>query len=125
MKQSTILYIKDLVKDFKLHDSQIYLDDVYKEFPQDIKSLFIYFHAAFNGLFDFMNYKSQSNRHFNADESRELFTLIHSFTLNSTTGQSIGFGNLPILGGQVIRIGVRASVVKNSAVDIQGTFYIT
>ncbi|WP_394759312.1 hypothetical protein [Flavobacterium sp.] len=54
----------------------------------------------------------------------DLFTLIYSFPLNSNGGQSIGFPNLFISGGQVVRLGVRSSIAKTNEVNIQGTFYI-
>ena len=38
--------------------------------------MFASLHQRLNSLFDFMNYKIRTNRHFNADESRQLLALI-------------------------------------------------
>jgi len=46
--------------------------EIYKTYPNKIKKVFSLFHQDFNQLFNFMNIKMNSNRHFNADESREL-----------------------------------------------------
>lgn len=48
--------------------------------PKTLAHLFAYFHFAFNSLFDFMNHKLY-NRHFNADDSRELIEIIKYYKM--------------------------------------------
>lgn len=43
---------------------------------EEIRNLLSYFHYKFNHLFSFMNSKFDSNRHYNADPSRELLHVI-------------------------------------------------
>ncbi|MCU5511394.1 protein kinase family protein [Bacillus cereus] len=47
----------------------------YENTPAPLDKLFAFFHESFNGLLDYLNTKSQSG-HYNADESRMLYTLI-------------------------------------------------
>jgi hypothetical protein len=42
----------------------------------DLAYLFAYLHCEFNILFEFVNYKITINNHYNADESRELISII-------------------------------------------------
>jgi predicted nucleotide-binding protein len=42
----------------------------------DLAYIFAYLHCAFNTLFEFMNDKATKNNHYNADESRELISII-------------------------------------------------
>lgn len=49
----------------------------YKNINNDnLAYLFAYFHFKFNNLFEFLNYKIDVNRHYNADSSRELISII-------------------------------------------------
>lgn len=48
--------------------------------PKSLSHLFAYFHFAFNSSFDFMNHKLY-NRHFNADDSRELIETIKYYKM--------------------------------------------
>jgi tRNA A-37 threonylcarbamoyl transferase component Bud32 len=48
--------------------------------PKTLAHLFAYFHFAFNSSFDFMNHKLY-NRHFNADNSRELVEIIKHYKM--------------------------------------------
>lgn len=50
----------------------------YKNINNDnLGYLFAYFHFKFNNLFEFLNYKIDVNRHYNADSSRELISIIN------------------------------------------------
>lgn len=49
---------------------------LYEDCPDDYKELFAYFHQELNILFNFMNLKFSKNKHFNAENSRELLKLI-------------------------------------------------
>jgi hypothetical protein len=49
---------------------------LYEDCPDDYKELFAYFHQELNSLFNFMNWKFSKNKHFNAEDSRELLKLI-------------------------------------------------
>jgi hypothetical protein len=49
---------------------------LYEDCSDDYKELFAYFHQKLNSLFDFMNSKFFKNKHFNAEESRELLEII-------------------------------------------------
>ncbi|MDD2291405.1 MAG: protein kinase family protein [Aliarcobacter sp.] len=50
----------------------------YKNINNDnLAYLFAYFHFKFNNLFEFLNYKIDVNRHYNADSSRELISIIN------------------------------------------------
>lgn len=51
---------------------------LYKDYPDGYKELFAYFHQSLNRLFDFMNYKMRGNRHYNAEQSRELIKILSS-----------------------------------------------
>lgn len=52
---------------------------LYQDFDQKLKTIFVYFHSKFNELFSFMNEKNERNKHFNAEESRELINIIREF----------------------------------------------
>jgi len=52
---------------------------LYQDFDEKLKTIFVYFHSEFNGLFSFMNEKNKLNKHFNAAPSRELIDLIRQF----------------------------------------------
>jgi tRNA A-37 threonylcarbamoyl transferase component Bud32 len=50
----------------------------YKNINNDnLAYLFAYFHFKFNNLFEFLNYKIDVSRHYNADSSRELISIIN------------------------------------------------
>lgn len=58
----------------------VFVDNIYKqiynEYPDKYKRFFSIFHQNINSLFNFMNQKMDNNRHFNANESRELIEII-------------------------------------------------
>ncbi|MCL2441464.1 MAG: abortive infection family protein [Treponema sp.] len=58
----------------------VFVDNIYKqiynEYPDKYKRIFSIFHQNINSLFNFMNQKMDNNRHFNANESRELIEII-------------------------------------------------
>jgi hypothetical protein len=49
---------------------------IYNEYPDKYKKIFSIFHQKINSLLLFMNRKIDDNRHFNANESRELLEII-------------------------------------------------
>jgi eukaryotic-like serine/threonine-protein kinase len=50
----------------------------YKNIKNDsLTYLFSYYHCRFNYLFDFLNYKIDVNRHYNAEQSRDLISIIN------------------------------------------------
>ncbi len=53
--------------------------NLYSDYTEKFQKIFAYLHSSFDTLFEFMNYKSSTNRHFNADPSRELKSLISFF----------------------------------------------
>jgi len=72
--------IKLLLKDFlsnhvDYESNSLYLE-IYDNCDEIFKKIFSYFHARMNGLFEFMNKKSDVNKHFNADDSRALMNII-------------------------------------------------
>jgi len=76
MKKSTEKYIKELLENKYLQDQYM---EIYEDFESPLNEVFAYFQSTFNRLFEFMNNKSQTNRNFNASESRELLILITKF----------------------------------------------
>lgn len=52
--------------------------DLYKEYPY-YKQVFSYLHQEINNLFEFLNQKNESNKHYNANESRELLRILNNF----------------------------------------------
>lgn len=50
--------------------------DIYSNYPNIYKKIFPILHQKLNQLFEFMNKKMNSNRHFNADPSRKLLDVI-------------------------------------------------
>ena len=63
---------------------------LYPDYEDVYKRIFAYFHQSFNGLFEFLNYKSSSNGHYNAHESRELIDLIDKFEEFTFVFKSVG-----------------------------------
>lgn len=53
--------------------------NLYSDYSEKFQKIFAYLHSSFDALFEFMNYKSSTNKHFNADPSRELKSLISYF----------------------------------------------
>lgn len=53
--------------------------NLYSDYNEKFQKIFAYIHEELNNLFEFMNYKSASNKHFNADESRRLISLTNLF----------------------------------------------
>lgn len=73
------MIIKDYVERFSSQiDSEKYLR-LYEDQKPDIQKIFAYFHQRFNYLFEFLNQKNTVNKHYNADESRQLIDLIKEF----------------------------------------------
>ena len=80
MNQSEEKKIRLLLKDFLTNHNdyeynQVYLE-IYDDYDEIFQKVFSYFHERMNALFDFMNHKSGINGHYNADDSRELITII-------------------------------------------------
>lgn len=71
------------LKDFEESIADVELDQkylrLYTQQNERYQRIFTYFHQTFNNLFEFMNMKRSSNRHFNAQPSRELIDLITAF----------------------------------------------
>lgn len=63
------------IKDVEVKERII---DMYKEYPWSFPRVFGYFHQELNDLFTFLNTKNQSNKHFNADASRQLLFIINN-----------------------------------------------
>ena len=59
-----------------------------------LKGVLAYFHQEFNGLFEFMNYKSRTNQHYNTDQSRALLNLIEELEEIRDALESEGSGLL-------------------------------
>lgn len=57
--------------------SKLYLD-LYNGYDKRLKNIFSYLHQNLNSLIGFMNDKSKTNHHFNADESRMLIFIIET-----------------------------------------------
>lgn len=53
--------------------------NLYSDYSEKFQKIFAYLHSGFDNLFEFMNYKRSTNKHFNADSSRELKSLITYF----------------------------------------------
>ena len=80
MDKSEEKKIKLMLKDFLTNhenysSSELYLE-IYNNCDDIFQKVFSYFHEEVNKLFGFMNYKSLTNSHYNADESRELIYII-------------------------------------------------
>ena len=72
-------FIEDNISD----KSSDRLLELYNDYPnRNLIAICAYFHQNFNRLFDFLNQKMKKvNRHYNADESRELLRLIEQFQI--------------------------------------------
>lgn len=72
--------IKLLLKDFLTNHGDYQNNAVFLEIYDDcgeiFQKIFSYFHEKMNRLFEFMNAKSDTNNHYNADPSRELIAII-------------------------------------------------
>lgn len=53
-------------------------NDLYRNYDNRVKNIFAYLHQNLNNLIGFMNDKSKTNHHFNAEESRKLIFLIET-----------------------------------------------
>jgi eukaryotic-like serine/threonine-protein kinase len=77
------LFFKDQINNLKkiiLNDaSNFYECNLYKNMDKRLMYIFVVLHHEMNSLFEFMNEKSMTNNNFNADESRELLSLIHIY----------------------------------------------
>lgn len=78
-------YIELFIKNKCNEIPSTYTDEINKFLPfyttipsNDLAYLFAYLHYRYNILFDFINYKLH-NHHYNADESRELISLIELY----------------------------------------------
>lgn len=63
---------------------------LYEDQSPDIQKIFSYFHQRFNNLFDFLNQKNSVNKHYNADASRDLISLIDEFEEFQFTMKQVG-----------------------------------
>ena len=73
------MIIKDYVERFAPRiDGEKYLR-LYEDQDPGIQKVYAYFHQQFNCLFEFLNQKNVVNKHYNADESRQLIDLIQEF----------------------------------------------
>ncbi len=70
---ANILY--DEINDYNF--SKLYTD-IYSNYDERLKYIFSYLHQNLNELINFMNDKSKSNSHYNANESRELLFIIET-----------------------------------------------
>lgn len=70
---------RELIGLYNPKDEELY-EDVYKDIQnKKLAGIFTNLHASFDELFKFMNHKNESNKHFNAIESRQLLSLISFF----------------------------------------------
>lgn len=53
--------------------------NLYSDYSEKFQKIFAYLHSGFDNNFEFMNYKNSTNKHFNADPSRQLKFLIDYF----------------------------------------------
>lgn len=81
MNNHTEVFIKNKCNEIP----STYADEIIKFLPfytavsnDDLAYLFAYLHYRYNSLFDFLNHKLH-NHHYNADESRELISLIELY----------------------------------------------
>lgn len=63
---------------------------LYEDQSPDTQKIFSYFHQRFNNLFDFLNQKNSVNKHYNADASRDLISLIDEFEEFQFTMKQVG-----------------------------------
>ena len=89
-------FMKRTIDEIQTNDYDKYMESIEKYSSlyddvcnKEIKCLLSYLHLKFNNLFRFMNHKFDSNRHYNADPSRELLNTIEVYynlqnALNST-----------------------------------------
>lgn len=71
--------INEEFKYIYFEDTEVAEIDIYKKIYLNLKDysrLFSFWHWKINKLFEFMNYKSQTNLHYNAEQSRELIGII-------------------------------------------------
>lgn len=82
LDKSKLLLLKDIkneiANDRSYSVKPIYID-IYENYNNDIKEIFIYLHQKLDELFSFMNAKYARGRHYNAEESRELKKIIDIF----------------------------------------------
>jgi len=76
------IFIKNKCDEIQIENKE----NIYKFLPfysdisdDDLAYLFSYLHYKLNSLFDFMNYKLSVNNHYNADNSRELISVINLY----------------------------------------------
>ena len=66
----------------RIEDTRFSLyEAIYNNLGEPEKELCICFHSKLNALFDFLNYKSKMNRHYNAESSRDLIGIIEKINL--------------------------------------------
>ena len=70
------LMLKDFLTNHKDYSSSEFYLEIYNDCGDIFQKVFSYFHEEVNKLFDFMDHKSLTNSHYNADESRELIYII-------------------------------------------------
>jgi len=99
MNQYKEIYLQNKANEFTTEDIKKHVIQ-YLPFYHDISNddlayLLAYFHYKLNELFSFLNYKIDVNRHFNADESRDLISLINSILqVNKELEKTIYFFNI-------------------------------
>ena len=67
-----------LYKEISNYDFSKLYTDIYSNYDERLKYIFSYLHQNINELISFMNDKSKSNSHYNANESRELLFIIET-----------------------------------------------
>jgi hypothetical protein len=64
--------------------------NVYSDYPDPYKTIFSIFHQKLNQLFEFMNRKMNSNKHYNAAQSRELLDIMAKIENLSSSLKGLG-----------------------------------
>lgn len=85
------LMLRDLLDKY----ASIEVDPAYlRLYPERVaaRRMFAHFHCQLNDLFAFMNSKARTNRHFNAEESRQLIALIEDIQDSQKVLQRVGMG---------------------------------
>lgn len=82
MNEHIKIFIKNKanqIPDTTLNETNVFLPFYDIITNNDLAYLFAYMHYKFNNLFEFINYKLSTNKHYNAHESRELMYLIELY----------------------------------------------
>jgi eukaryotic-like serine/threonine-protein kinase len=70
------LAIEDFVDNITQFIAEPIYYKIYEDYDERFQKIFTYLHKNLNDLFSHMNYKNEYNKHYNADESRELLSII-------------------------------------------------